>query len=43
MVVSSSVTLSGAPDLMPVASGYEVLRFSADQIRAPRDDMTGIA
>jgi hypothetical protein len=32
------VILSAAKDLMPVASGDEVLRFSADQIRATQDD-----
>ena len=43
MVFSYPVILSGAKDLMPVASGDEVLRFSADQIRAIQDDMAGIA
>jgi hypothetical protein len=33
------VILSAAKDLMPVASGDEVLRFSADLIRATQDDM----
>jgi hypothetical protein len=37
-VSSSSVILSEAKDLMPVASGDEVLRFSADLIRATQDD-----
>ena len=42
MVMDPSVILSGAKDLVPVASGDEVLRFSADQIRATQDDMAGI-
>ena len=33
-----AVILSAAKDLMPVASGDEVLRFSADLIRATQDD-----
>jgi hypothetical protein len=41
MVIDPPVILSGAKDLMPVASGHEVLRFSADQIRATQDDMAG--
>ena len=41
MVIGPPVILSGAKDLMPVASGDEVLRFSADLIRATQDDMTG--
>jgi hypothetical protein len=37
---TTSVILSAAKDLMPIASGDEVLRFSADQIRATQDDIT---
>jgi hypothetical protein len=33
-----AVILSAAKDLMPVAGGDEVLRFSADLIRATQDD-----
>ena len=41
MVIGPPVILSGAKDLLPVAGGDEVLRFSADLIRATQDDMTG--
>jgi hypothetical protein len=38
MLIRPSVILSDAKDLMPMASGDEVLRLSADQIRATQDD-----
>jgi hypothetical protein len=38
MLICPSIILSEAKDLMPMASGDEVLRSSADQIRATQHD-----